>query len=64
MPMLDRLYDYILCRRLIDHMNRAFKHRLRFLDDGSETLDWLRAADLTPLTHSVFATKAYQVTSH
>ena len=45
-------------------MNRAFKHRLRFLDDGSETLDWLRAADLTPLTHSVFATKAYQVTSH
>ena len=37
--------------------------RLQWVDDSSETLDWISTDELTPFTHSVFANKSYRLST-
>lgn len=44
-------------------LEKAVWARMRWIDDGSETLEWINTKDLVSFTHSVFSVKSYRLSS-
>jgi hypothetical protein len=44
-------------------LDKAVWARMQFIDDGSETLDWISTEELVSFTRSVFTAKSYRLSS-